>query len=975
MLKKARIKVAESIRKIEKPDDWQWKRWLNKPPHTKINFSIFKVKVSEENLFTNKLPSPKVYLKLVDIPARGILERKEFDRLLKVKATKSKSIVIQPARTNPVFFQAVKAKISQNYMPHEDPAKIKHVGNLNNLFTETKTLKIEIKDKTSSTYQKFYHEEMLNKELRYSWSYSSESISQYNLAGSWIIKGKKLSDSDSRTEKFFFSYSNVTDNLLPTSENCKLLKDEIISRFYFINTNVTNNLLLTSSFTYDIRLLNVAKLEVTVSDLRLITLTNEIKDSEFINQSVLALRKSSENISGFEVKAPAPVKISKNINTNIQLKTKKIYLFKDNLNKIPSIQALKNQNLNLSKPKLHEEELTLVEAITQVQLPYLQYEGGQSDALYSFQKTGVDFLINHTFAVLADEHGLGKTVQVVNSLKFLFTKNRIKSVLLLTNKSELGNTSIIHKVKNSEGWCGHFISWASNLNVNTILDEEPHRSKKWNKPAQVFISTYNSLSKDYESGIISREILRKFDCIVLDNFFYAKINLTIKNCFAEIKPKYFWAIANNLKNETEDEFSSNLQTLYCNSFNKKMNGGEWSEFYNSNKIQRNLSDVKKELPERIYHNKWFNLVPEQLKELEGILQEGEVTIYSTIERGNYYIVRPQIFNILHQLKQVSNFSSGELYSDKAKELLGFIKSTDDKIVVFSQYEKLGLDRLEKLFESNNLSFVTFKIGMMETSLDKAILDFREGKVQIFLADVKAIKKKINLGAIPTIIHFDHWWNPNAIWQLEDKIDFGINKNPVNVYNYWTNALIEENIFLKLTERGLFYKNIFYNLSISTVADFISVEEWLGMFNIKIEETSDLKINKDIISKIKNVEEFSQEDLIEMVKKFLIKLGFGSTKFLEQEYSPNDEVVFASKIIGNKEENVLIHIRANPKTDLNVISQFLNSFTDYHKSSKSFIITSGKFTEECRKFSGINAKLLNLVDGTLFANILSQFNLI
>jgi SNF2 family DNA or RNA helicase len=975
MLKKARIKVAGSIKKIEKPDDWQWKRWLKKPPHTKISFSISKVRVSDENLFTSDLLPPRILIKHIDIYTRGILERKEFDRLLKVKATKSKSVVIQPARTNPVFFQAVKAKVSQNYMPHEATAKLKYTANLKNLFSETKILDVDIKVITTSTYRKFYHEEMLNKELKYSWSYSPKSIPNYNLPGKWAIKEKKLTEIDSRTNKFFLAYSKITDNLLPTSESSKFIRDEVISGFYFAHPNVTNNLLITSSFTYDIKLLNMAKLEVSVSDLRFEALFSGVRDSESINQNLFSLNKSSNIISSYEIKTPTQVKVSKNISTTIQLKTKKIYLFKDNLNKTPAIQLFNNQKLNLLKPELREEDLSLVEAITQTQQPNLQYDGGLIDGLYAYQKTGVDFLINHRFAVLADDHGLGKTVQIVNSLNFLFNKNRIKTVLLLTNSSEIGNSNIVHKSKNSEGWCGHFINWVPNLQINTILDDETNRNIKWNKPGKVYISSYSNLINDFETGVISKDFFKKFDCIVFDNFFYARSNLVIKNCITNIKPKYFWIVTGNLKKDVEEELSSNLQMLYYDANNIKMTNEEWKEFYNSNKLQRTLTDLKKELPERIYHNKWFTLVPEQLKELEGFLQEGEVTIYSTIERGNYYIVRPQIFNILHQLKQVSNFSTKELHSDKAKELIGFIKSTDDKIIVFSQYEKLGLDRLEKLFESNNLGFVTFKTGMMETALDKAILNFRENKVQIFLADVKAIKKKINLGTISTIIHFDFWWNPNAVWQLEDKIDFGINKNPVNVYNYWIDDVIEENIYLKLTERGLFYKNIFNNLSISTVADFISVEEWLSMFNIKIEETSDLKINMDISSKIKAVENYSQEDLIEIVKKFLIKLGFGNIKYLEQEHSQNENVIIASKIIGSKEENVLILIRTKPKTNPDDISKFLEVYSDYHKNSKSLIITPGKFTEECRKFSGYNAKSLNLIDGPLFANILSQFNLI
>ena len=99
------------------------------------------------------------------------------------------------------------------------------------------------------------------------------------------------------------------------------------------------------------------------------------------------------------------------------------------------------------------------------------------------------------------------------------------------------------------------------------------------------------------------------------------------------------------------------------------------------------------------------------------------------------------------------------------------------------------------------------------------------------------------------------------------------------------------------------------------------------------------------------------------------------KFLKYDENEPDDVSLATKVINNKNENLLVLIRNAQITDINIIAKFLSAFSDYQKISKTFIITSGKFTDECKKFYSRNSKQFNLIDGVLLANILSQLNLI
>lgn len=79
------------------------------------------------------------------------------------------------------------------------------------------------------------------------------------------------------------------------------------------------------------------------------------------------------------------------------------------------------------------------------------------DVLYKYQKEGVDWLCSNKQVILADDMGLGKSIQVIAALSGMFNKGSIKSCIILSPKSLIKN------------WVDQFDQWAPFFSVISIV--------------------------------------------------------------------------------------------------------------------------------------------------------------------------------------------------------------------------------------------------------------------------------------------------------------------------------------------------------------------------------------------------------------------------------------------------------------------------------------------------------------------------
>ncbi|MGE5499666.1 MAG: SNF2-related protein, partial [Syntrophothermus sp.] len=604
-------------------------------------------------------------------------------------------------------------------------------------------------------------------------------------------------------------------------------------------------------------------------------------------------------------------------------------------------------------------------------------EGSDGEELYDYQNKGVKLLVKNPFAILSDEDGMGKTLQAVNALRYLIKRKQIRSALVICSETEIGKKRTTVAGGRPEGWIGNLGTWAPELNSLVLSSDKNKRMAEWNSPAQIYIISYENLLADEADEVIGSSRLNQFDCIIMDSYLSNRFTAYQRDrIFNKLKLRYLWIMDNSpIENYESDIVAYFINTVASAPFHQ-FSGSEGIGEFSRRGL---LKDMGAELPMRIFRNKWFELTDDQRKDYTAILEQGLTKLRNSVENGNLLVIRPQIFTILHEILQALNFpASGEM-SKKALMLVNEAKRITEhgqKGVILSQYEKYGLRKIEEILTKYDIKFVTYRTGMNSTAMERACQEFRErSDIHIFLGDVKAINKRLNLGSFNQIIHFDQWWNPVSQWAAEDRIS-SYNQEHVMVQYYRTANSVEEKIYEKLSAKGLLNKLIIENLTQTVVADMISTEEWFELLDL---ETEGLLNSQSTISYYESALNSVRGNSFDTVKKliinFLVKSGFYKISGTGPIADDESTLIMASKMINDKEENVLIKILDTPSAGEDAVKTFLAQMSEQNNISLGIIMNRGEFAPVCGKYSAVKINLLTLIDISLLTQYLMHFKLI
>jgi len=123
----------------------------------------------------------------------------------------------------------------------------------------------------------------------------------------------------------------------------------------------------------------------------------------------------------------------------------------------------------------------------------------QGFELYSFQPAGIKFLAENERALLADEPGLGKSIQAIVALRILFRKGDITNGLILCPKSILTD------------WMKKLWDWAPELRIVKVRGPKDQRQICWSSPAHIYLTTYETLRQDLASLLGDDEVVANSD--------------------------------------------------------------------------------------------------------------------------------------------------------------------------------------------------------------------------------------------------------------------------------------------------------------------------------------------------------------------------------------------------------------------------------------------------------------------------------
>ncbi len=566
--------------------------------------------------------------------------------------------------------------------------------------------------------------------------------------------------------------------------------------------------------------------------------------------------------------------------------------------------------------------------------------------LLPYEETGAKFLVENDFALLQDEFGLEKKREILAALKFLFGNRVIRSALIVCPQGSIGNIQLSENCNTEIGWLDKLKKYCPELPVQLIRGDNDERASLWNKSTLVYMVEYQTLINDFHLQILDEKKLKQIDCVVLDE----AQNLIAKSekssdIFKAVKPKILWAASSFTKDSLKEEL------------NKILGPDAQIETV---KIRKKES-VAKEAPRFLWHEEWIAPDDDQKKEFKESLVGCQKDLRRVLESGNPFRFQANIFTLLHRLKQVSNFAPGNSTSPKTDLLLQqvlTIKENGKKVIILSQYDRLGTKKIEKLFEQNKINYIIIPGGLAADEVKKSILMFKnKPNIVALITDAKISKLSFKEFNVPYLIRFDQWWNPISNWELEDIFisdDPEIQNSTTSIYNYFLLESIDQRIKELLHSKGLLDKNIYELMQPKVFDELVEIDEWLKIFKMPASEEPKDGITPEKVLRLLNTSTLSF--FRTTLSKLFFKLGYTNVDIFDL---PNSS---SFNIAGESNRNdrsffLFVRVYLEGNVSRKAVKEIVMESAD-SENSRVFIITKGKFQDGCENELKDNVTLLD-----------------
>ena len=457
--------------------------------------------------------------------------------------------------------------------------------------------------------------------------------------------------------------------------------------------------------------------------------------------------------------------------------------------------------------------------------------------LRDYQKEGDRWLFNLAYyrlsGILADDMGLGKSLEIITLLKSCRTKNP---------------NIIIAPASLTYNWYNEFKKWTLSMEVMLVSGNGQTREKLIGqiKPGQTIITSYDYLKRDLE-------LYKKmaFHFVIIDEAQAIKNHQT-KNAEAvkELKSVSRFAITGTpIENSLADLWSIFDFCLpgYLKSYENFRNEFEVEIVKNHNQealeklnhqispfiLRRTKAEVLRELPEKTEQVIYAPMSEEQEKIYNATLLKARDKILQTGVENKMYI-----FSMLTRLRQICCHPSlyvEDYQGDSAKhnlvnDIIYDAIASNHRMLIFSQFTSM-LDILDASLTEKGIRHFKLTGNTPSEERFRLVDEFNNNEeIKVFLISLKAGGTGLNLVGADTVIHYDPWWNFSAENQASDRVHRIGQKNNVQIIKMITKDSIEEKILdLQNKKKDLFNKVVSDDGNILTK---LTNEELLSLFNIQ-----------------------------------------------------------------------------------------------------------------------------------------------
>ncbi|OME38337.1 SNF2-related protein [Paenibacillus sp. FSL E2-0274] len=462
-------------------------------------------------------------------------------------------------------------------------------------------------------------------------------------------------------------------------------------------------------------------------------------------------------------------------------------------------------------------------------------------------------------AILADEVGLGKTIEAGLVLKEYLVRGLVSKVLILVPASlvlqwvrELNAKFGITAVAQKKAY-----SWGNAIVVASMdtAKRDPHKEILLeNEYDMLIIDEAHKLKNKKSTNYLFVQQLRKKYCLLLTATPVQNDLGELFNLITILKPGQLGNQGDFASNFVVDKRQPKNEGQLRDELSKVMirnRRGEGPVNFTKRKV-RNIPLVLSQEEKDLY-NSVTSFVKDQYQESGGNLSSmlSLVTLQREVcsSRDAVFITlvnlikklpadspkRDRMMELLQTLRTVKT-------NTKAETTLALIQEMNEKVIVFTEY-RATQEYLLQYFREHGLMCVSYSGGMNRGKKDW-MMDLFRGRAQVMIA-TEAGGEGINLQFCHHMINFDLPWNPMRVEQRIGRVHRLGQENDVVIYNLSTQGTIEEHILHLLHEKINMFEMVIGGLDV--ILERFEKKESLekSLYKIMLESRSDEELRHEL----------------------------------------------------------------------------------------------------------------------------------
>ncbi|WP_163537759.1 SNF2-related protein [Gracilibacillus sp. YIM 98692] len=414
-------------------------------------------------------------------------------------------------------------------------------------------------------------------------------------------------------------------------------------------------------------------------------------------------------------------------------------------------------------------------------------------------------------ALLADEVGLGKTIEAGLILKEYLMRGMAKKVLILVPASLVNQ-------------------WALELSQKFYIPAVTARKRVNWKEANIIITTLDTAKK----GKHQEEILNQsYDFVIVDEAHKLKNHQTKNFAFVQaLKKKYLLLLtATPVQNKLTDIFNliSLIKPGYLGTYEefvktyrhqqKKIDDDPYlKQLVNKVMIRNRRKDTGVQWTNRHIDTIWVDFSEEEQQfyntleqffqsssHVSGVTYKREFcssreACYLSLKKWINLNEKAENTPLLEMVKQIEHLP----HHAKAKKLVDLVKQSNEKFIIFTEYRATQI-YLQWMLQQENIKSVLYRGGFKKGKKDWMRHLF-QNYAQVMIA-TEAAGEGINLQFCHHLINYDLPWNPMRLEQRIGRIHRFGQENDVQIYNFAIRNTIDEHVIELLHHKINLFENV------------------------------------------------------------------------------------------------------------------------------------------------------------------------